>query len=240
MRWPTTLSVLLLLLLLLLLCRAASATPTPEQRKLARASYERAVAHYNLEEFPQAAEAFRETYRIIPDSSVLYNIAQTYRFAGDGPQALRFYETFLREEPTTPVRAEVEQRIKDLKEHASDPPSLKPPVARSTPDGGIPPAARTGSDRLAPVVAMIKARRAGFRACFDAWSAKHPKVALKVPMLLFLDPDGLVARAEADPAGVEALDLAGCIAKEAHAITFPKSPSGKFTRVMYPFDFKPR
>src|SRR5262249_7041268 len=59
----------------------------------ARAIYESAVRHYNLGEYSEAAEAFKEAYRRTPTPELLYNIAQAYRLSGDCAKALGFYRS---------------------------------------------------------------------------------------------------------------------------------------------------
>lgn len=52
--------------------------------------------HYNLGEFDRAIEAFKEAYKLEPNSALLLNIAQAYRMAGDCPRALLSYKAFIR------------------------------------------------------------------------------------------------------------------------------------------------
>jgi hypothetical protein len=101
------------------------------------------------------------------------------------------------------------------------------------------PDASAGSERLKPVADLIKANRKGFRECFDKWSNAHPGVAGKVKLSFYLDPDGNLDQAEAEESGFSAPDVAECIENFASTLKYPKSPSGKFTRFVYPFDFKP-
>ncbi|MEZ4363409.1 MAG: tetratricopeptide repeat protein [Kofleriaceae bacterium] len=55
--------------------------------------------HYNLGEFAKAIEAFRKAFEIEKDEALkpiyLYNIAQSYRQAGDCDNAVFFYKRFL-------------------------------------------------------------------------------------------------------------------------------------------------
>jgi tetratricopeptide (TPR) repeat protein len=265
---------------LLLLAAPALATPTPEQRKVARLHYEKAVNHFNLGEYGPAGDEFREVYKAVPQPVILYDAAQAYRLADDTQQALTLYQSFLRVSPNAPVRAEVEKRIRDLqaqsdaKLHAARPPGDRPdekpapktekdkgepkPEAKTEPASGPAPAKHEakpdapavvatakkadagGSDRLKPVAELIRANRAGFRACFDKWSGAHPGVAGKVTLTFYLDPDGNIDQQNAETVGFEAPEVAGCIADFAETLKYPKSQSGKFTRFSYPFDFKPQ
>jgi outer membrane biosynthesis protein TonB len=245
------------------------AAPTPEERKAARVHYEKAVNHFNLGEYHDAAEEFRQVYKVSPQPVILYDAAQAYRLASEGEQALTLYESFLRQSPNAPVRAEVVRRIAelrgkhDVKPHVetTDPkaePKPEPKTETKAPEPTTPaktetppktetprpqltkaPDASGGSERLKPVADLIKANRKGFRDCFDKWSSAHPGVAGKVKLSFYLDPDGNMDQAEAEETGFTAPDVAECIENFAGTLKYPKSAGGKFTRFAYPFDFKP-
>jgi tetratricopeptide (TPR) repeat protein len=62
----------------------------------ARAAFREASQHYNLGEFAQALELFKEAYRRYEDPAFLYNIAQCERQLGHKRDAIRQYRAFLR------------------------------------------------------------------------------------------------------------------------------------------------
>ncbi len=101
-----------------------------------------------------------------------------------------------------------------------------------------PPSNGAGSDRLQAVADVIKQNRAGFRACFDKWSKAHTGVNGRVTLAFYLDPDGNMDEPNADEKGFVAPEVAACIEDLSRTLRYPKSPSGKFTRFSYPFDFK--
>jgi tetratricopeptide (TPR) repeat protein len=116
---------------------AASAVPAPrataagtEATRLrdARAHYEQAVVHYNLDEFAEALAEFREAYRLKPDPSFLFNIAQCHRKLGEVDAALDFYRKYLRSLPEAPNRAEVERMIADLRARKDAAPAADAPA----------------------------------------------------------------------------------------------------------------
>ena len=243
----------------LLLARVAWAGTTPEQRKIGREHYGAATTHFNLGEYEQAADEFRLVYKAVPEPSVLYNIAQSFRLAKNPQQALFFYQSYLRSAPPqSPTRAEVERRVKDLQSQlagnapAPPPPDMSvppdlaaPPQKTATPNNPAtktptPPANPNASERLKPVVELIKSKRDGFRACFDAWGKNHPGAGGKVNLIFYLNPDGGMEQADAELAGFDAPDVSNCVLDYAHTLVFPRSASGKFTRFTYPFDFKPK
>jgi hypothetical protein len=275
---------------------AAHAVPTREERATARMHYDKAVTHYNLGEFADAAAEFRAVYKAAPQAALLFDAAQAYRLANDVPKAVFFYQSYLRVEPGTPRRAEVEKRIKELSPASppTTPAPLTPPAEKlpgvpapaethpSSPDAPPSPATRAaekkpaapetkpektpsapddkpegatkptpadskaqassvgtgGSERLKPVVDLIRKNRAGFRGCFDRWADKHPGVGGTVTLSFYLDPDGNLDQADADAKGFDAPEVLDCIIGYAHSLHYPPSPNGKFTRFTYPFDFK--
>ena len=58
--------------------------------------YDSGLAHFNLQEYPQAIEEFEAASRLPPDPVFLYNLAQAHRLAEHHERALYFYRTFLR------------------------------------------------------------------------------------------------------------------------------------------------
>jgi tetratricopeptide (TPR) repeat protein len=134
--------------------RPAPAYPTAPQRAAARQHYERAVTHFNLGEFADAAAEFREVYKAAPQAALLYDAAQAYRLANDRDKALFFYQSYLRSEPTTPHRDEIEKRIRELSPNAPPAPATVPP-AESKPGVPIPAKAAPSSPDVKPTVATL-------------------------------------------------------------------------------------
>lgn len=220
--------------------RAELPTPTAEQRAVAREHYEKAVGHFNANEYPAAAEEFLAVYKAVPQPALLYNAAQAYRLGGDGPKALESYRAFLKAAPEAKQKGDVERHIKELE-------SKTTVVVKAVPDMSAPAVAMTtttksspngGSDRLQAIAEVIKQNRAAFRACFDKWGKAHPGVNGRVTLTFYLDPDGNLDQPSADEKGFAAPEVAACIEELSRTLRYPKSPSGKFTRFSYPFDFK--
>jgi hypothetical protein len=117
----------------------------------ARKHYEEGTKAFNLGEFARAITEFRAAYNAKPDPLLLYNIAQSYRLAGDAVQAAFFYKSFLRNMPNAPNRKEVEGRIKVLEKQIGEqrkdpgpaPTAVSPPPTTGTqpppPEGGVAP-----------------------------------------------------------------------------------------------------
>jgi hypothetical protein len=96
------------------------------------------------------------------------------------------------------------------------------------------------SDRLQPLIDIIKGNRDGFRRCFDMWGKSHPGESGTTYLVLSIKPDGKLAKAEIDASkgSLHAIEVEQCIVELAKTLNYPKSPSGKETRFTYPFDFK--
>jgi tetratricopeptide (TPR) repeat protein len=233
-----SLSAFALTLVLAAVAQAEPAAPTDEARAIARMHYDKAVSHFNANEYAAAAEEFLAVHKAIPQPALLYNAAQAYRLGGDGKKALEYYRAFDKEAPTAKQHADVERRIKELENQTV--------VVKAVPDMSAPPAVTTkvspptgaGSDRLQAVAEVVKQNRAGFRDCFDKWAKTHKGVDGKVSLTFYLDPDGNVDQPNADEKGFQAREVGTCIEELARTLHYPKSPSGKFTRFTYPFDFK--
>jgi tetratricopeptide (TPR) repeat protein len=100
----------------------------PARLREARAHYEQAVAYYNLDEYAPALAEFREAYRIKPDPSFLFNIAQCHRKLGQNDAALDYYRKYLRNLPDAPNRADVERMVAELHAKEAAPPPDAPPA----------------------------------------------------------------------------------------------------------------
>jgi Tetratricopeptide repeat/PEGA domain len=81
----------------------------------AKACYKRGRTHYQLGEYREALKEFKEAYRLRPDASFLFNIAQCHRQLGELADAIKLYSSYLREDPEAANRAEVERQIRELK-----------------------------------------------------------------------------------------------------------------------------
>jgi hypothetical protein len=91
--------------------------------KLAEEAFLKGNTAYNLGRFDEAVEHFTKAYEAWPQPEFLYNIAQSYRLAGNCKQSLHFYKRFRslketdRAAPLSPQkREEVEKFIGQLTE----------------------------------------------------------------------------------------------------------------------------
>src|SRR5262245_27350405 len=105
-------------LALLLLTAPTSAVAQPSRgdarTHAAREHFDRGTKLYDLARYQEAAQEFEKAYLEVSDSAFLFNIAQSWRQAGDTGRALTFYRKYLGKLEPGPRRTEVEQRIADL------------------------------------------------------------------------------------------------------------------------------
>jgi hypothetical protein len=85
-----------------------------EAKQEAKARFVSGQSHYNLNEFPEALVDFKEAYRLFPDPVFLYNLGQCERQLGHNEEAIRFYRSFLREQPKAPNKQDVLHKIEEL------------------------------------------------------------------------------------------------------------------------------
>jgi tetratricopeptide repeat protein len=81
----------------------------------AKARYMSGQSHYNLNEFSEALQDFKEAYRLHPDPAFLFNIAQCERQLGEFDEAIKFYRSYLRNKPDASNGREVQRKIDELK-----------------------------------------------------------------------------------------------------------------------------
>jgi tetratricopeptide (TPR) repeat protein len=82
----------------------------------ARRHAAQAKVHYDLGEFEKAAEEYTEVYRLRPLPALLFNIAQSYRQAGQYEKARQFYRAYLRENPEGETSVAVKRALKEIDE----------------------------------------------------------------------------------------------------------------------------
>src|SRR5437016_13980046 len=98
----------------------------------ARQHAAKAKVHYDLGEFEKAAEEYTLVYRIRPLPALLFNIAQSYRQAGQYEKAKQFYKAYLRESPDAKNSAAVKKALKEIDELLA-----KEKKTRESPPNGI-------------------------------------------------------------------------------------------------------
>ncbi|MCC6556224.1 MAG: AgmX/PglI C-terminal domain-containing protein [Polyangiaceae bacterium] len=143
--------------------------------------------------------------------------------------------------PVPPKPKKAPETVADCKEMLTD-------IANDPPDGGVvmnnaTTAADAGSsDRLQPILEVVKSKRDGFRCCFDLYARKNPGAQGRLAFTMKLKPDGalLEGHIKKDESDVTAPEIESCMVELAKGIAWPASPSGKETTYTHRFEFKPR
>jgi iron complex outermembrane receptor protein len=130
-----SLSCLLATLVLVLAGPARGESTATEQ---AKQHYETGSKQYDLGHWDDAIQEYEKAYELRPDPNFLYNLAQAYRRKGDARRALDLYRNYLVKTPKTPLRAEIEERIKTLQKQIEEANSAKP-AAEPTATPIVPP-----------------------------------------------------------------------------------------------------
>ncbi len=124
----------------LLFALAASAHAEDMAATAERKAFSAGMKHFDLGEYREALEQFKEGYRIQEDPVFLYNIAQSYRALGDDKSALRYYRLYRAREAHAPNGEEVDRKIAALQaaiaEHDKTAPS--PTTAAPSPSATSP------------------------------------------------------------------------------------------------------
>jgi tetratricopeptide (TPR) repeat protein len=108
----------------------------------ARQHAAQAKVHYDLNEFEKAAEEYILVYRLRPLPALLFNIAQSYRQAGQYEKAKQFYQSYLREDPDPKTAAAVRKALKEI-----DDLQIKERQAKNGPPTGV----KQASDASLPI-----------------------------------------------------------------------------------------
>jgi len=143
-------------LLIGVLLLLASGVAAAEQND-AKTRYLSGQSHYNLNEFAEALQDFKEAYRLRPDAAFLFNIAQCERQLGDLEEAIKFYRSYLRNKPDAANKREVEHKIEELRGLVE----AKKKATTGAPQSVIPPAAveEPAQGRTAPPPRALEPER---------------------------------------------------------------------------------
>jgi len=120
-----------------LVCASASAwaqaKESADNKAAAKEHYTRGTSFYDLGRYDDAIKEFEAAYQLKNDPAFLYNLAQSYRQAGNHERALHFYKTYLRYVPKAPNRADIEEKIKTEEQLAAQQPGTTPPAVTTPP-----------------------------------------------------------------------------------------------------------
>lgn len=101
--------------------------PTPPESKEGKDNkvhaaelYKKSADAYLHGDFATAIKLLDEAYGLDPQPVLVYNQARAHEGLGHGDEAITLYEKYLSEEPTSPDRGAIEQRIATLKKQRED------------------------------------------------------------------------------------------------------------------------
>ena len=123
-----------------------AATPAlADDKARAKALYDEGLRHYQVAEYPEAIDAWKQSYLLSKKPLLLFNIGQAYRLSGDCKQAITFYDNYQDAEPNPKNPDELDQAIAacktQLDKPAANPPTNPPPtnaVSTTQPDPTTP------------------------------------------------------------------------------------------------------
>ncbi len=109
---------------LLGMCVLFASTPSlADDKAKAKQLYDEGLRHYQVAEYTQAIDAWKQAYLISKKPLLLFNIGQAYRLSGDCTQAMTFYDNYQEAEPKPKNQDELDQAIaacKDAKPAVTD------------------------------------------------------------------------------------------------------------------------
>jgi tetratricopeptide (TPR) repeat protein len=92
----------------------------------ARAHHERALRHFEAQQYAEALAAFQAAYQLDADPVFLYGIAQAERLRGNCDRAIVAYETYLRTKPAERQADAARANIERCRIASAQPPSPEP------------------------------------------------------------------------------------------------------------------
>jgi tetratricopeptide (TPR) repeat protein len=119
-------------------------------RQQAKDHYEKATRFYDVGKYGEAIAEYEQSYLLIDDPALLFNIGQAYRLWDRPEEAIRSYKNYLRRRPDASNRADVEKKIADLERALDERRRSAAPMAE--PAAPAAPSTRSPSTESAPAV----------------------------------------------------------------------------------------
>jgi tetratricopeptide (TPR) repeat protein len=111
-----------------------AATPAmADDKAKAKALYDEGLRHYEVAEYPQAIEAWKQSYLLSRKPLLLFNIGQAYRLSGDCKQAMTFYDNYQNVEAKPKNQDELDQAVAACKNQ----PATNPTPTNPTPTNAV-------------------------------------------------------------------------------------------------------
>jgi hypothetical protein len=106
----------------------ASRSFAADETSAAREHAQKAKAFMDLGKYAEAAAEYEAAYADKQDATLLLNLAQAYRMAGNGNKAVFFYRKYLQHVPKSPYRADIEEKIAALEKSGATGTLASPPA----------------------------------------------------------------------------------------------------------------
>jgi hypothetical protein len=130
-------------------------TPSAEDEAAGKRHYKRGDELFKQGKYLDAAHEFEAGFAVAPRPLFLLNIGHSYRKAQELRRARAAYEDFLKADPTTSFRADVEDLMKTIDDAlGASAPSAPPPVVTPAPAPLSSPSGSTGSPTGSPAPAV--------------------------------------------------------------------------------------
>ena len=124
----------------------ADNSSAPDAAVKAREHYDRGTKLFDLRRYKDAAREYEAAYELREEPELLFDIAQSYRYAAMYEEAVASYRAFLRREPRSPrARRGRRSRIHEMQELLA-----KARKTHESPPQGAPAAAGAGRSRPSP------------------------------------------------------------------------------------------
>jgi tetratricopeptide (TPR) repeat protein len=109
------------------MCVLLASTPSvADDKAKAKQLYDEGLRHYQLAEYTQAIDAWKQAYMISKKPLLLFNIGQAYRLSGDCTHAMTFYENYTDAAANPTNQDELDQAVAACK-------NAKPPANDTNP-----------------------------------------------------------------------------------------------------------
>jgi tetratricopeptide (TPR) repeat protein len=99
---------------------SSGSSPSAANKTRAAELYKKSADAYLHGDFAQAIKLLDEAYALDPHPVIVYNQARAHEGLGHLDEAISLYEKYLQQEPTSPDRGAIEQRVATLKKQKED------------------------------------------------------------------------------------------------------------------------
>jgi tetratricopeptide (TPR) repeat protein len=110
----------------------ATTPAVADDKAKAKALYDEGLRHFQVAEYTQAIDAWKQSYLLSKKPLLLFNIGQAYRLSGDCKQAITFYDNYQDAEPNPKNQDELDQAVAACKVQGDKPAATNPTTTNPT------------------------------------------------------------------------------------------------------------